>query len=78
MNAKEMFEALGYKDETNNMTRGISYHNPSNLGIIRPHKGIFFNRQSKYISIIGNVAKTITIDEFKACEQQMKELGWIK
>lgn len=68
MNAREMFKSLGYKrHESEN---GIQYFSESVeitfIFLIRR-----FYKQENFQSL------NISVDEFKAIQQQMKELGWI-
>lgn len=65
MTAREMFEELGYKVKENKSY--IEYENDEEHYFI-------FNKDYKNISI---GAYEIDIDEFKAVQQQIKELGWI-
>ena len=75
MNAKEMFEKLGYKKYTSGDC--IFYEKGSIMRHI-----IQFNLKDKifysYTSCgMGNQTKSLTANELKAVQQQMKELGWI-
>lgn len=81
MTAKEMFEALGYKQVVNN-DNFIEYQDDSHGD--GDYKYIYFNHLWKSY-IVGyfeecnrNVRPTkVYIEEYKAIAQQMKELGWI-
>jgi hypothetical protein len=75
MNAKEMFESLGYKKRA--FGDCIFYEKGSIMRHI-----IQFNLKNKtFYSYTGcgmaNSIKTLTANELKAVQQQMKELGWI-
>ncbi|MFA5433606.1 MAG: hypothetical protein WC319_12155 [Candidatus Paceibacterota bacterium] len=78
MTAKEMFEALGYKETTTNYSQGISFCNPYQGGIIGKWQGVHFNHHKKYYSFIGTESHIASIELHKAITQQMKELGWIE
>ena len=69
MSAKEMFEALGYYEDTEH----------SSIYAIKVYrnkyrKTIYFD-DGKTIDTTGNV---ITLDLLKAIYQQCKELGWLE
>lgn len=71
MNAREMFKLLGYeysKERDNNE-------------IIKYCKGetsiFFWIRDREFCAFESGELKCITVDEFKAIQQQMIELGWI-
>ena len=67
--AKELFEALGYKrHESEN---GIQYFSESGVEITFIFLIRRFYKQENFQSL------NISVDEFKAIQQQMKELGWI-
>lgn len=69
MNAKEMFEYLGYK--RNESENGIQYFSESGVEITFIFLIRRFYKQENFQSL------NISVDEFKAIQQQMKELGWI-
>lgn len=68
MTAEEMFGALGYECSKPDIKIEYSW------GV----ENIVFwvNEHEFFASEFGN-AKCITVDEFKAIQQQMKELRWI-
>lgn len=67
--AKELFKALGYKrHESEN---GIQYFSESGVEITF----IFLIR--RFYKQENSQSLNISVDEFKAIQQQMKELGWI-
>ena len=69
MNAREMFKSLGYKrHESEN---GIQYFSESGVEITFIFLIRRFYKQENFNSL------NISVDEFKAIQQQMKELGWI-
>lgn len=75
MNAKQMFEKLGYKKCA--FGDCIFYEK----GSIMPHV-IQFNLEDKNFDSytkcgMANQIKSLTANELKAVQQQMNELGWI-
>ena len=72
MNAKQMFEALGFKQTCINH-RFIEYK--------RNEAVVFFNKKDKeyfcYIECEYDINFVVSIEEHKAITQQMKELGCI-
>ena len=73
MNAKEMFEILGYSLEVNN--EDLIKYSRSVCGYT------FFRfrlKEKEFCSGYQSVAHTATRDELKAVVQQFKELGWIE
>ena len=69
MTAREMFKSLGYKrHESEN---GIQYFSESGVEITFIFLIRRFYKQENFKSL------NISVDEFKAIQQQMKELGWI-
>lgn len=70
MNAKEMFEKLGYYPS-------YDYNNPKNdfaFYEADSPKMIVFNLKNKDIEVYdGN----ITIEDLQAINQQVRELGWL-
>jgi hypothetical protein len=73
MSAKEMFEKLGYKYIEND--RGIVYSKSNNDSKLF----IAFNKESKSVfkDDINFVSYDIDMQELKAINQQVKELGWL-
>ena len=73
MSAKEMFEKLGYKYIEND--RGIVYSKSNNDSKLF----IAFNKESKSVfkDDIKFVSYDIDMQELKAINQQVKELGWL-
>lgn len=70
MNAREMFKSLGYKrHESEN---GIQYFSESGVEITFIFLIRRFYKQENFQSL------NISVDEFKAIQQQMKELGWLE
>lgn len=73
MNAKEMFEKLGYKYNKNrNRNRMIEYCKEDSTSVL------FWINERKFSVSEYCEPKDITIDEFKAVQKQMEELGWIE
>lgn len=73
MNAKEMFEALGY-EYCNYYDRDkiIQYYNEK-----EDVQFLFWIAEQEFsVSEYGEL-KNITVDEFKAIQKQIEELGWI-
>ena len=77
MNAKEMFEALGYKKEMVN----------SAINFVRCKYGItkrinFYDSKQYYVALDGYTYNDSSggtdVKEYLAITQQMKELGWIE
>lgn len=69
MSAREMFETLGYEcRKSENAIQYLSECGKEITFIFELHR---FYKQRNFISL------NIDIDEFKAIQQQMKELGWI-
>lgn len=74
ISAREMFESLGYKygeesDERYNY-KVIKYYDTNT-------EFVFSINAREFAVGYCEEPKYITVDEFKAIEQQMKELGWI-
>lgn len=70
MNAKEMFEKLGYYPS-------YDYNNPKNdfaFYKTDSQKMIVFNLKHKDIAVYDGY---IIIEELQAINQQVKELGWL-
>lgn len=80
-NAQEMFKRLGYKKEKNSIYEQliISYKKDDGPGFFR----ICFSKPDKtivarYFDVNGEMyAQVVKVQEFKAIQQQMRELGWI-
>ena len=74
MTAKKMFESLGYTlIRSDNCI--ISYEKNKINALIR---FVFVMEDKKFYSEYNDVAHDITMDEFKAIQQQLKELGWLE
>ena len=73
MTAREMFEALGYEYcKYYNRDKIIQYYNEK-----EDVQFLFWIAEQEFsVSEYGEL-KNITVDEFKAIQQQMKELGWL-
>lgn len=76
MDAREMFKKLGYKKRA--FGDWVFYEKGNR--IVR-HM-IEFNLKDKIVYSCteyetGNAIKSLTVNELKAIQQQMKELGWI-
>lgn len=75
MNAKEMFERLGYEFEKEYTSNGVNdtyrYNKCS-----RPKDSVIFYLDGKQI-IIYEAFNTIHVNELQAIIQQCKELGWL-
>lgn len=72
MDAREMFESLGYGCNENTLL--IQYINDDDSD----YKCIEFDLEyHTFYAQYNYEAKCITVDEFKAIQQQMKELGWL-
>jgi hypothetical protein len=72
MNAKEMFEKLGYNQELDG-NEYIKYAKGSELD-----QEIMFNLSDKhYLCMDYITALTISIELHKAITRQLKELGWL-
>lgn len=74
MSARAMFESLGYKngkesDERYNY-KAIKYYDTNT-------EFVFSINAREFAVSYCEEPKYITVDEFKAIQQQMKELGWI-
>lgn len=76
MTAREMFKALGYK-----YYKGSDgYYNGEIIEYYQSEtpKFIFCIKSREFCAEYCEEPKYITVDEFKAIQQQMKELGWIE
>lgn len=82
--AKEMFEALGYKEEKGDKIH-ITYYNGNFENKQRCDKQITFDLESKSfiayspyeLNDYEDCSIFINIDELKAIKQQCKELEWL-
>lgn len=75
MSAKEMFEKLGYK-ETENDIYFLKYYKPYRL---QHDKEIKFHKLDKTFTVKddnGINYKWIDMEELKAINKQIEELGW--
>lgn len=73
MTAIKMFKELGYEySKEINRNKIIEYYNRDNDLII-----LFWVEEREFSVSEYGETKDITVDEFKAIQQQMKELGWI-
>lgn len=73
LTARQMFEKLGYeRSKYYDRNRMIEYHNDED-GV----QFLFWIHVQEFTVSEYEEPKNITIDEFKAIQQQMKELGWI-
>lgn len=74
MNAKQMFKSLGYEySKYYDRNKIIQYYNEK-----EDVQFLFWIAEQEFsVSEYGEL-KNITVDEFKAIQQQMMELGWIK
>ena len=74
MNAKEMFEELGYTLEVNNKKklryRNFENDNLSLIEIYKKDKVVWFGNADIHYEI------EITFEEFEALQKQIEELGW--
>lgn len=68
MNARERFGALGYECSKSDIKIEYSF-GAENI--------VFWVNEYEFFASEFDDAKCITVDEFKAIQQQMKELGWI-
>ena len=68
MTAREMYKSLGYKYIQSEML--IEYTQFDTCIA-------FWIYQREFYAACGNESKDIDVDEFKAIQQQMRELGWI-
>lgn len=79
MNAREMFEELGYSLKVDN--KDLIEYSKEDCGHIAFDFDIetkrFYSRYS-FSSSIQSTPHSITLDEFKAVQKQMEELGWVE
>lgn len=71
MTAREMFENLGYGYRE--LDDDVFQYSRSNSIAIR-----FYKKEREFCSVEFFGPKNINMDEFKAIQQQLKELGWIE
>ena len=72
MTAREMFEALGYEYcKFYDRNKMIEYRKEDSTSVL------FWIKEHKFSVSEYCEPKDITVDEFKAIQQKMKELGWI-
>ena len=70
ISAREMFEALGYKYRE--LDDDVFQYSMSSSIVIR-----FYKKEREFCSVEYFEPKDITVDEFKAIQKQMEEMGWI-
>lgn len=79
MNAREMFEELGYSLKVDN--KDLIEYSKEDCGHIAFDFDIetkrFYSRYS-FSSSIQSTPHSITLDEFEAVQKQMEELGWVE
>ena len=72
MNAREMFKKLGYKyNKYTDRNQMIEYRKEDSTSVL------FWIKERKFSVLEYCEPKDITVDEFKAIQKQMEELGWI-
>ena len=72
MTAIEMFKKLGYKyNKCRNRNQIIEYCKENSTSVL------FWIKERKFSVLEYCEPKDITVDEFKAIQKQMEELGWI-
>ena len=73
MNAREMFEAIGYEYcKFYDRNKIIEYYNEE-----EDVRFLFWIAEQEFsVSECGEI-KNITVDEFKAIQKQIEEFGWI-
>lgn len=72
MNAREMFKKLGYKyNKYRDRNQMIEYRKGDSTSVL-----FWINERVFSVSEYCE-PKDITVDEFKAIQKQMEELGWI-
>lgn len=72
MNAREMFEKLGYGYRELDDDDVFQYSRANSI-VIR-----FYKKEREFCSVEFFGPKNINMDEFKAIQQQLKELGWLE
>ena len=70
MKAKEMFKQLGYGYRE--IDDDVFQYSRANSIAIR-----FYKKEREFCSVEFFGPKNINMDEFKAIQQQLKELGWV-
>lgn len=70
MNAREMFKQLGYGYRE--LDDDVFQYSMASSIVIR-----FYKKEREFCSVEYFEPKNITVDEFKAIQQQLKELGWL-
>lgn len=71
MTAREMFEKLGYGYRELDDDDVFQYSRANSI-VIR-----FYKKEREFCSVEFFGPKNINMDEFKAIQKQLKELGWI-
>lgn len=71
MTAREMFKQLGYGYRE--LDDDVFQYSMASSIVIR-----FYKKEREFCSVEYFEPKNITVDEFKAIQQQLKELGWIE
>ena len=72
MTAREMFESLGYKKIQDDVNWLIwSFENKFKIMFYKP-------QQDFKVECLENIYNTIDIDELKAINKQVEELGWLE
>ena len=72
MTAREMFKSLGYeRSKYYDRNQIIEYNNEEEGQIV------FWVKEQEFSASEYGEPKSITVDEFKAIHQQLKELGWL-
>lgn len=79
MNAKEMFEKLGYslKVDNNNLIE-YSKEDCGHISFCFDIETKRFYSMYSFPSSIQSTPHSITLDEFEAVQKQMEELGWVE
>lgn len=73
MNAREMFKKLGYKyNKYRDRNQMIEYRKEDSTSVL------FWIKERKFSVSEYCEPKDITVDEFKAIQQQLNELGWLE
>lgn len=70
MTAREMFKQLGYGYRE--LDDDVFQYSMASSIVIR-----FYKKEREFCSVEYFEPKNITVDEFKAIQQQLKELGWL-
>lgn len=77
MNGEEMFKKLGYEKQVYDDFIVYVKGNYIMFHIIEFHLKNKIVQSHREDCEIGIVIKSLTVDELKAIQQQMKELGWL-